>query len=112
MVLVHQGTPEQGADFYRRFPGVKGYRLVADPQREAFARFGLGMAGAGQILNPMVMLEGMRVTLSGHGVSKFVGEPKQMPGVFLVRDGEIVAEHRYRTISDRVNFRRLLRVLD
>jgi hypothetical protein len=50
----------------------------------------------------------METMLRGHRVGQVIGDPAQSPGAFVIRDGRIVAEHWYRHIADRPNYRRLI----
>jgi hypothetical protein len=40
----------------------------------------------------------------GHRATKIIGDPRQMPGVFLVDRGKIVRAVRHESAADRVDF--------
>lgn len=104
VVVVHQGTPEEGAAFADRYPGVETFHWVADPDRAIYQAFGLGATRAADVVNPHVVLRGVRALARGHTVGKPIGDAQQMPGALAVRDGQIAAEHHYRDIADRPDY--------
>lgn len=106
--MVHQGTEAQAEAFFAGYPGAREYYRVADPGRRCYEAYTLAEAKLRDIFSPGVMLRGMEAMLRGHRVGQVIGDPAQSPGAFVIRDGRIVAEHRYRHIADRPNYRRLI----
>jgi hypothetical protein len=53
-----------------------------------------------QIVGPAVWLRGAAAMARGHLAGAIVGDTLQMPGVFLVRDGEILKAFRHEHTSD------------
>lgn len=93
------GSEAQARDFFAQYGWVDVSR-ISDPSCELYRAFGLGRGSAGQLFGPSVLARGVTALFGGHGVGLPVGDPLQMPGVFLLRDGEIVREHRHGTIAD------------
>jgi peroxiredoxin len=99
VVLIGQGDVEHTRAFCREqdvpFP------CLADPERKAYAAYGLSVGTPLQILGPRVWWRGARALLRGHSAGKPIGDVRQMPGLFLVdRAGIIRFIHRYRDIAD------------
>jgi hypothetical protein len=48
--------------------------------------------------------------VQGHGISrKQIGDGFQMPGIFLLKDGEIRSQFIHKSVSDRPDYEKLIR---
>lgn len=102
VLLVYQGTPEEGAAFFETvWPDV---RAVADPDRRLYRAFGLRRGGGRQFLSPGVVACGIRATLKGNFVGPVQGDARQMPGLFLVAGRAILWTHDFRHAGDHPDF--------
>ena len=92
VVVLTMGKPAETADFCgERAPGVSCY---SDPSTESYKTYGLMRGNASQIFGPAVWLQGAIVTAEGSfeglPLGKPVGDPWQMPGVFVIgTDGRV-----------------------
>lgn len=100
VVVVHFGAPEEATRLLAQFPGTEGFLLVADPERGLYHHFGLRRASLREVAGPRVWLRGALTFWRGFRPARPRGDLHQMSGAFLVRDGTIVAEHRYRDSTD------------
>lgn len=73
---------------------------IADPDCELYRAFGLGRGGFWELLGPVVWVRGFLSVFSGCGVGHLAGDGRQMPGTFLLRDGEIIAARPARNASE------------
>ncbi|GBC81182.1 hypothetical protein HRbin10_00288 [bacterium HR10] len=110
IVLIGQGDPEQTQAFCREqdvpFP------CLADPERKAYAAYGLSAGTLMQVLGPRVWWRGFRTWRSGYSAGKPIGDVRQMPGVFIInRAGIIRFIYRYRDIADNPSSELLLEQL-
>lgn len=107
VVFVHMGTREQGDAFFGSYwPGVTA---VSDPTRRLYEALGLQRGGLPQMFGPRAWTCGIRAVSKGHFVGKPVGDPWQMPGVFLLDgtvagDVPILWQHTFRHAGDHPNF--------
>jgi len=103
LAIITQGTPEQAAAFCaERAPGAE---CLADPQREAYAAYGLSRGTAWQtLLSPRIWRENRRLRrekgyqpeVPPEGQDAFV-----MSGTFVIgRDGRIRLPYYYQDIAD------------
>lgn len=99
-MVIHFGAPEEAARLLGQFPGAEGFYLVADPERDLYRRFGLRRASLGEVAGPRVWLRGALTFFRGFRPARPSGDLHQMSGAFLVRDGQVIAEHRYRDSTD------------
>jgi len=87
--------------------GLGDVPRVSDPDRYLYAAFSLRRGTLLQLFGPRVFLRGVAATLRGHLVGPLDGDGFQMPGAFLVHDGEIIAAHRHERASDRPDYEQL-----
>lgn len=92
-VLVFQADREQGRRFFdEHWPEA---RAIADPERALYSAFGLRRGGWGELLGPSVWKAGWRALRKGHGIGRPVGDPRVLPGLFLIRDTVVVWRHDF-----------------
>lgn len=104
LVLVHM-TDDASFRAFAESYGLGDAPLVADPERRLYRALGLGEASLGQMLDPRVWWRGFQAAiLHRHGFGGAKGNVAQMPGVFLIRDGRIVAGHAHRSPADRPDY--------
>lgn len=92
IVVVTMGKPEETEAFCEeRAPGITCY---SDPSVESYKNFGLTKGSPTQLFGPAVWLRGAQVTsegtFEGLPLGMPVGDPFQMPGMFVVDvDGRV-----------------------
>lgn len=98
VVLVHQGSVEQGEDFLAsRWPEVVA---LSDPDLHLYTAFGLGRGKVGQLLGLASMKAGVRALCKGNLVGLPVGDPWVMPGLFLCDGDRILWQHEFGHAGD------------
>jgi peroxiredoxin len=103
IVLVHQSPDDEAASFFAGY-GLDDVPRIADPDLALYRAFGLRRGGAGELLSPTVVARAAAALVRGHGPGRPRGDTRQLPGVFLLRDGEIVASFRHETAADRPDY--------
>ena len=102
ILLVYQGTVEEGTPF---FAGLwPTARAIANSDRDLYSAFGIERGGSEQFLSPSVIACGIRATLKGNFIGRPQGDPRLMPGLFLVADTTILWHHDYRHAGDHPDF--------
>ena len=105
---MHQGNEQQGQELSGRY-GVDSWPRIADPERALYRDFGLGPGSMSAVLGAKALLRTPAALLSGPPkLAVPVGDVWQMPGVFVLRDGAIVARFRHDSIADRPDYLALL----
>jgi len=103
IVLVHMADDEDAAALFEKY-GLGDAPRVGDPDKQLYHALGLGRGSIGQLFGPKVLLRGFSATFSGNIVGRPEGDPWQMPGAFLIRDGQVVEAFRHRTAADRPDY--------
>jgi peroxiredoxin len=104
VILVHMGDEAAGRAMAER-AGLADLARISDPERKLYASFGLSRGTLGQLFGSRVWSRGFRAgVIDRHGVGGLVGDGFQMPGVFLVRDGRVIAGHVHEHAADRPDY--------
>lgn len=108
IVFVHMAPdPETAEKFFRK------YRLfpidhVADPEKVFYQAFGLSRGTPNQLFGLMNWIRGFEATvLEGHGTAQHsteLGDGFQMPGVFVLQQGEVKSSFIHRNPYDRPDY--------
>ena len=112
VVLIGQGSPEQGAGFCDRKHSP--FPCLLDPDRSAYRAYGLSKGNIGVVLDPRVAVPFARANVRSETRQRGLrgGDLFQMPGTFVVDDrGVVRLAHRNRTIADSPPNRRLFEAL-
>jgi hypothetical protein len=96
--------PEEANEVFDRY-GLKDVIHISDPQQELYRAFHLNCGKWYQLLGFKVWIRGfIAAYLRGHGLGPSMGDVTQMPGVFLVHNGEIVLQYRHKSPADRPDY--------
>lgn len=103
IVLVHMGNDPELAHFFDA-KGVGDLPRVADPDQSLYLSFGLKRGSPSQLMGFAVWLRLWPAMRKRGRASRPVGDPWQMPGVFLIHRGEVIAAYRHRSQADRPDY--------
>ena len=104
-----QGSPDASRQFFARYwPEA---RAVSDEDRSFYTAFSLKLWGLGPFVHRGVWWRSARILMKGYFTGRPHGDVRQMPGMYLVRDGRILWQHESRHIADRPDYRLLARYL-
>jgi peroxiredoxin len=108
IAFVHGGSPEEAAPWFSKY-GLDDVTQVSDPDLSHYRAFGLARTGVQALVDPKVWARGAVCALShGFGVQT-PAMMRQLPGVFVIRSGEIVTEFRHSSPADRPEYVALAR---
>jgi hypothetical protein len=109
VVLVHQGSVEQGDAFFEpRWPEVAA---IADPDLRLYGAFGLGAGRLSEVIGIRAILSSFRALFRGNFAGRPIGDVKVMPGAFLIAEGRVVWRHDYAHSGERPDWRAALAVV-
>jgi peroxiredoxin len=104
LAIVHMSSPLNATQTLARY-GLDDVHRFSDPECRLYEAFGLSRGRFSQLFGPSVWMRGtVAGVLEGHGIGMLEGDGFRMPGVFLLRDGRIVAEFRGSTAADRPDY--------
>lgn len=111
IAFVHGASPFEAAPWFSQH-GLDDVMIVSDPDRAHYRAFGLSQVPLTSLAHPTAWARGAVCALS-HGFGGQTFEMmKQLPGVFLVQQGRVLAEYRHRSPADRPDYVALVRSLD
>jgi len=106
LVLVHMMSEAQAGPFIARY-GLSDVPRISDPGCRLYAALDLQRMKILQLFSTKGWWRGFMAGIAkGHGAGRpQAGEDwKQMPGVFLLKDGQVVFSYRHETASDRPDY--------
>ena len=108
IAFIHGGTPEEAAPWFAKY-GLTDVTRISDPDLSHYRAFGLGRTAAHSLVSLQVWTRGAACALShGFGVQT-VAMMRQLPGVFVIRHGRVLAEFRHASPADRPDYVALIR---
>lgn len=108
LVFIHM-TDYEVADMYFNTFKLDGYQHISDPGCAYYQEFGLVKGNFNQLFGLKNMIRGFDVTMRGTFISlKQIGDGFQMPGVFLVKNDEIIDSFIHKNASDRPDYERIV----
>jgi hypothetical protein len=107
VAFVHMGTEDEARAFFGRH-GMSDAPRVSDPDATLYREFGLTRGSINQILGPTVLTRSVGALLTGgHVAGRPIGDPWQMPGVFLLYRGRVLKSFRHERSSDAPDYAEL-----
>ena len=92
----------EGREFFDEFwPEA---RAVSDPKGEIFSAMGVSRASLRQIFGPGVWVKALQAMKKGYRPGRAIGNPWLLPGIFLVENGSIRWQWRFKNIGDHPDF--------
>jgi peroxiredoxin len=108
LIFVHLSPSEEGDKYFERFQ-LSNCEHVSDENCEYYASFGLVKGNFNQLFGLSSLLKGFSYTFKkGHGWGMFIGDGFQMPGVFLIQEGEIRESFIHKTVSDQPDYDKIV----
>jgi len=102
LAVVHMSPPANAALLLQRY-GLEDLDQFSDPNCRLFRAFELQRGTLWQVLGPAVWRRGLFALLR-HGIGKPEGDGFQLAGVFVLKDGRILAAFHHATSADRPNY--------
>ena len=108
LALVHMADEVRAARLFRRYR-LDDVPRFSDPDKRLYGAFGLGQGTLRQLIGRRNWIRAFEAAVvRRHGAGWPVGDFRQMPGVFLMDQGAIVAGHVHVDAGERPDYRRLV----
>ena len=105
MLFFYQGSVDDGVEFLAKYwPEA---RAVSDLPLIFYKAFGLQRGGLLQVMGPGAAVCSLRAAAKGHIAGIPIGDPWQMPGLFLVQKERVLWQHDFAHIGDHPDFSKL-----
>lgn len=109
IIFVHLSDRETAERFFKKFK-LGGISFIGDPDCRFYAEFGLTKANFTQLFGLRSWMRGFQsAVVRQHGMAPPIGDGFQMPGVFIIQDGEIQEAFIHKLSSDRPDYEKLVR---
>jgi len=108
VILVHMSDEETANVHFEKY-GVAGFENVSDPSCSLYSMFGLGKGRVSQLFGLKNFIRGFETTVKGIPIGlRQIGDGFQMPGVFLLRNGNIMDSYIHSSAADRPDYESLI----
>lgn len=112
IIMVHMANPMVGNEYLAAY-GLEDLEQLSDPESIAYKRFKLHRGNMRQLLGIKVLYRWLVLGIKKHiYLKKVEGDLYQMPGFFLLRNGEIVRQFVHKSSADRPNYEDFLSYSD
>ncbi|MEM6396448.1 MAG: peroxiredoxin-like family protein [Bacteroidota bacterium] len=110
LVLVHMSDRETAERYFKKYR-LENSLHVSDPSCRFYRAFGLTKGSPKQLFGLQSWIRGFEAGLvKGHGVgTRQLGDGFQMPGVFVIDNGQVAAAFVHKLASDRPEYVELVR---
>lgn len=105
LVLVHMSDRETAERYFQKYQ-LGDTLHVSDPSCHFYRAFGLTKGSPKQLFGLQSWIRGFEAgVVKGHGVgTRQLGDGFQMPGVFVINDGQVAAAFVHKLASDRPEY--------
>lgn len=109
IVFVHMSDTKTAKEYFDKFK-LPNIRFVNDAEKKFYRAFGLVRGSFTQLFGLQTWIKGYQINKQQQlqqESGKHLGDSFQMPGVFLLRNGEIVERFVHQKASDRPDYEKL-----
>lgn len=103
IVFVHGASSEEATPWFSKY-GLENVTVISDPERQHYRAFGLGRTRVTDMVAPKVWVRGAASAMAHGFGSQTIEMMRQLPGVFVVQGGAVLAEYRHQSPSDRPDY--------
>lgn len=109
VVFVHMADANIAERYFQRYE-LEGATHICDPECIFYRAFGLAKGSFTQLFGLSTWIRGFNAgVVKGHGVStQQLGDGFQMPGLFVIQEGQIKDQYIHKLASDRPDYERLV----
>lgn len=109
IVFVHMTNNEIAERYFSRYD-LENAEHISDPQCKFYKAFGLVKGNFNQLFGLQSWIRGFQAgVVDGHGIGPMLGDGFQMPGVFVLQNGDIKESFIHKLASDRPDYNELIK---
>jgi peroxiredoxin len=109
-VFIHLGTPERAKPFFDYY-GLTEVERVSDPLARLYGHAAFHLPRRhplSHFIQPKVLKGWILGGIRKYGIGWIQDDSYQMPGVFVIRDRQVVNDFQFKTIADQPDYLSLL----
>lgn len=106
IVVVHMQTDDEARDLFSRY-GLSDVLRISDPQQTLYQAFEVARGSLWQVAGPGMWWRAVGSLLKGHLIGVPNADVFQLPGAFLIHNGQIINAFRGKNSSDRPDYTQL-----
>ena len=103
IAVVHMSDNDVSAEFFAGYD-MQDVDRISDTDCELYRSYQLHRGSFTELFGLRNWWVGIKALLGGHGIGKVQGDGFQMPGAFVVLDGEIIKSYRHNGSGDRPEY--------
>ena len=109
LVFVHMSKNEVADDYFKNYD-LEGVSHISDPTAKFYKSFKLTKGSFMQLYGLQTWIRGYAAKKEGHQLemAKHLGDATQMPGLFLLQNGEICEQFIHSRASERPDYNKFL----
>jgi peroxiredoxin len=108
LVFVHMAANDVADSYFKTF-NLEGVQHISDPDCRFYAAFGLVKGSFTQLFGLHTWIRGFsNASKYGNEMGKHLGDSFQMPGAFMLFEGEIRDKHIHKFASDKPDYKRFM----
>ena len=110
IVFIHMSDSETAQSYFKKF-GLKDITFINDPLKRFYSAFGLFRGSFTQLYGLQTWIRGYKVKKENGfelELAKKLGDSTQMPGVFIIQNGQIKDKFLHRHAAERPDYEKLL----
>ena len=108
LVFVHMAKNKVAEQYFEEY-GLINVKHVSSPDCKVYNDFGLGRGNLRQLFGLKTWIRGYEAKKEGIKASLTqIGDSLQMPGIFIINNGQIIDSYIHKVASDRPDYDKLI----
>ena len=109
LVFVHMSENEVAEEYFTKY-GLEGISHISDPMANYYKSFKLTKGTFTQLYGLQTWIRGYSLKKEGHQLEMAanLGDSTQMPGLFLLQNGEIAEQFIHKRASEKPDYEKFL----
>ena len=109
LIFVHMATNKVADKYFKDFE-LEGVQHISDPEKQYYYEFGLRKGSFSQLYGLRTWFRGFSSETKQYKLelAQHLGDSTQMPGMFLIKNGEIKESYIHKLASDQPDYMQFL----
>lgn len=108
LIFVHMASPKIADQYFDEY-GLNGVKHISSPDCKVYNDFGLSRGSFRQLFGLKTWIRGYEAKKEGiEGSLTQIGDSLQMPGIFILSEGQVIDSYIHSVASDRPDYDKLI----